>query len=56
MMKLHMTGTHGQILHMDDRYICPLCEEETEQKFMTFEEIKVRLMVTILLCIDGIKI
>ena len=43
MMKLHVTGMHSQVLHMEDCYICPLCEGETKQKFPTFEEIKVRL-------------
>ena len=38
-MKLHVTGMHSQILHMEDGYVCPLCEEHTGEKLASLKEI-----------------
>ena len=42
-MKLHVTGMHSQILHMEDSYVCPLCEVDSGEKFATLKEIEVSL-------------
>ena len=38
-MKLHVTGMHSQILHMEGSYVCPLCEDHTGEKLASLKEI-----------------
>ena len=37
-MKLHVTGMHSRILHMEDGYVCPLCEDDSGEKYDTFKK------------------